>query len=331
MARRIPHAGLEFARSHTGFQGELGRAVAASSGYVMAGTMQAVARAIREAEGKVTGTAREFARLIEDGMLTPQERQRIHQDVGRTAQRAVVNSYAQSFGPSKQRSEPGYRADGASKYRRYAGGRLRAALGDPEFFRATPDDLQFINTRLLDKRAKQWARLNYGAGERGTGSRPAQQVFFGDMVVGAFGLNEGARPGFTIPRGYFVQGGGGSSFYVAGTGPSARFENKNKVKGRSASRYATVTSDQGLERRQLSQRRGRADDNLKWIRGGPTKGIKGRNFLDAGVAQIADRQDGLFPRYERAMGEAIKRGESSLKRMGRNQTIKSVPARPRLR
>lgn len=300
--------------------------------HLLSGVMEGVAAAIREAEREASKTARELARAIEDGMLTPAERQRIHQSVGEAAQQAVLASYRQSFRGGVQRSKPGYRAHSDSKWQRYAGGRLYAALADPGFFEATPEGLFFINTTLLNSRAKQWARLNFGAGTRGSGSLPPQQVSFGGLVIGAFGLNEGARPGFEIPTGYFLGEAGSAEFYLAGTGPRAR-KNELKVTGRRAKRYENVTSDSpgSAYRANVGHHRESAPSGARWVKRKKTGGIRSRNFLDRGVTRIADPQRGVFAQYERALDESIKRGETAIRRRGNNQTFKITPARPRHR
>lgn len=56
---------------------------------------------------------------------------------------------------------------------RFSGGLLRSALASPSQAQPTLDGIVFLNTTLLDQTAKQWARLNFGAGPR-AGMRTGQ-------------------------------------------------------------------------------------------------------------------------------------------------------------
>lgn len=179
-----------------------------------------------------------------ENILPPAERLRIHTEAGLIGQRSVLASYDSSRGRSG--GPRGYRA-GEGRWPRYSGGKLRAALASPEFFEATPDGIRFINTDLLNREAKQWARLNFGAAPAGQGSLPPMQVMMGDTNIGSIGLNEGARPGFMIPRGLWRDG----EFHPFG-------EQATTEMGREAS-----------------------DDIVRTKK--PTKGIENRNFLDRGL------------------------------------------------
>ena len=250
---------------------------------------QAWAEAISAATNVGSKQVMEIGRVLEQG-LRPDDLRRIHQEVGEAAQRAVVRSFdAKRNGQTR----------GASGYRprdRYSGGKLRGALNDPEFFMATSDGLSFINVGLLNDRAVQWARLNFGAGPRGRGSRRSFDVVMSNMVVASFGLNEPARPGFFIPKGYFWRDGApvrpqspasspGAAFYLAGTGPR---RGRNSVRGADAE---GATFNAMVDRQY-------------------TRGIEARNFLDAGIGVMARR----LPReYLGLINNMFSTGESNVR------------------
>lgn len=227
-----------------------------------------------------SNTARQViaaAEVFERG-VAPAERQRMNQALGDMGQRSVLASYDASVTRHKRAlgNDYPYRRGAHQPNRRYAGGRLRGALASESFFTATPDDLLFINETKLNDAAVQWARLNAGAGGRAGGSRGPTAVRWSNVVVGVLGVDIAPRPGFLLPRGYFFSRTEGSvvsasegrtgmdEFYPMGIGPFAgRTRVERKVKGGDS-------KGPGLARRR------------------PSKGIRGRHFLDAGVDRIAE-------------------------------------------
>lgn len=253
--------------------------------------VQAFINAANGATREVSKQLTEMAALFEKGIARA-DLIGIHRDVGKQAQSSVVRSYGQTVkrngGPSGYRSSEG-------KWQRYAGGRLGAALAAPGFYEATQEGLSFINIDLLNRTAAQWARLNFGAGSRGKSSAQLEfPIHFGTLVVAAIGLNEAARPAFSMPRGYFFDGQnsiapnsgrlGQDAFYVMGTGP------------RAAARRA-FTSAEASTGVIISPRK-------------TTRGIKARNFLDAGVFTIADQ---IPRRYKSLMDQLAQEGVSTVR------------------
>lgn len=264
--------------------------------------------------GVVTSsTSRQLVALAEvfGAGAAPAERQAMFEAVGRLAQRSVLASYDQTVtrrkGPAGlvpyQRVKP--------QNVRLAGGKLRAALKDPDFYTATPNGLDFINVDLLNKRARHWARLNAGAGRSGSGSKRQFEMRFSNIVFDAIGVDMDARPAFSMPRGFWfnraegalVRAGanpnGSDEFYPIGEGPArvANPEDAGSPRGRP-----------GLSRR-----------------GSPTRGIKARNFLDAGAARIAKE---LPPRLETLYANLYKQGVIASKRAAGPSTVVVGP-RPR--
>lgn len=231
-----------------------------------------VADMLAEAMADVTErTARQLsamAKVLAAG-VAPERVQHANEKVGVEAQKSVLRSYNQVVtARRKQPSLPAYRLQS-----RFAGGALRRALDGPEFFLATAQGLAFGNVKELNREARHWARLNYGAGSVGKGSRRQFQVKWSDLVVGVISLDKPARPAFKAPTGYFVHGA---------SGESQRF-------------------DEG--RRGMDQFRPRGSAMH------PTRGIVARNFLDAGLKTIADE----FPnRYQDLYRELFKAGLAPL-------------------
>jgi hypothetical protein len=90
-----------------------------------------------------------------------------------------------------------------------ASGALGRAIRDRRFWYATATEIKFINKDLLDKEARHWRRLNFGAGA-GAITPPGQfQLALGSQMIGAaIGLAPDPRPAFTLPRGFFLGSGG---------------------------------------------------------------------------------------------------------------------------
>jgi hypothetical protein len=201
----------------------------------------------------------------------------------------VLNSYAQVV--TRRKHVASYRMSDTGANQRFAGGKLRAALGSPHFYEATPTALRFINTSMLDETARHWARLNAGASGIGTGSRRRFDISWSNIVIGALGVDMTPSPAFTVPRGYWWNGDGPTSpgapgtsqFHPAGTGPRA-----------GASRTLTAKGEGGRRVKVRFQPRR------------VSRGIEARNFLDAGVARIAlDLGPGYDRLYRELYGERL--------------------------
>lgn len=249
-----------------------------------------IAQAVADAKRVTSRQMLDLARAIERG-IPASDRAALHQQLGEAGQDAVLRSYRATAG----RSQPGYRVSRDTKWRRYAGGALERALKDPAFFHADASGLDFINMGLLDERARQWARLNFGAGPQGRGSRSAQPVRLGTLVIATLGLGAPARPAFMMPAGYFLGPGGapvdpgagkvpGAAFYPFQTGP---FRRGTPGGGR---------SDGSSGRIPIVSRR--------------IVGFEGRQFLDAGVDRVARE---MGPAYQNLYTALFKRGDVTVR------------------
>lgn len=247
----------------------------------------AISQAADEATSRTSQRLLDFAEFLSGGD-SARYKLAAHETLGRMMHDSVLRSYR-----SHKRAAAVYSPPSPT---RVQPGALGKALADPtNIYRATADGLLFVNETGLARDALQWARLNYGAGQRGKGSIGPFSVRFSDLVVAEFGLDEPARPGFSIPRGYFwdgesivaAGGRGQHAFYPAGVGPL----------GKSA---------------KLSQRgRGRGDNagNLSISQRRPTQGIAGWNFLDKGIERLAENFGPVYERMYRTVFEAeVSRG-----------------------
>jgi hypothetical protein len=241
----------------------------ANAGFAVAAAIpQGLIRGVREANRVTSRQLEVIAKALSAQAIPQSTLKKVHQDIGEAAQRSML----QAYGHRRGRTGLQYRLPGSentARNKRYSGGKLRAALARREQVEATAGSLKFINTTILNKEARQWRRLNFGAGGR-AGTSPRQfQVEWAGLVVGAMGLEPDPRPAFALPAGFWVEPGGGGR-QRAGAPGSGEF-------------YPASMRPAG-------------------IRGAPQKrrmtaGIHAANFLDAGVRRIADE----FPKAYQAM------------------------------
>lgn len=155
--------------------------------------------------------AQDFALALEQTVRSSKNQlASLHHQVGTLMQEEVLAAYEQALHTRGRNLAP-YRLS-----TRDAGGRLAAALGSSEMFRATYDGIGFGNVRFLDSAARQWHRLNFGAAP-GAGARPRSfAVKWQGLAVGAVGYqDQGPSPAFLLPRGRFVEG----AFFPTGPTP----------------------------------------------------------------------------------------------------------------
>jgi hypothetical protein len=161
-----------------------------------------------------------FGQLLEQKVATVQTKLLdVHSEIARDAQEATVEAY-QTARASLGRNSPAYRP--AS---RYAGGRLEAALSASGFAVATGEGIMFGDVDLLDAAARQWARLNYGAGGDADGGGSRQfRVGLSNLETAAMGIDRPVRPPFMMPEGFWrtsnqsseAKASGGDEFYPTG-------------------------------------------------------------------------------------------------------------------
>lgn len=181
----------------------------------------------------------------------PEDLVSIHQKAAAKARSAVIRS----FGAQHATATGPYRVGQG----RISNGALRAAFDDPEFARATATGVAFVNQGEMDRKVVHWRRMNFGAlgsAIKGpTRTDDTHELRIDNRIVGRLRIDTPPRPAFRLPPGRFQKG----------TDPSSRVPH-------------------------LAERRGM---DLFYPGGGgrqinlPTRGIKPKNFIDAGVKVLA--------------------------------------------
>lgn len=211
---------------------------------------------------------------------------KINQQVAQQA----IDDMLQQYDRVRKRRPQGTARQPYRKNERFSGGLLRSALASPLQAQATVEGVTFLNTTLLDATAKQWARLNFGAGPRAgsgtTGARTGQggssyslvsrggnrfnasSAFLEDAVgssLPAFNttLPYGPKGAFWIPRGIFLEGNSTVAANRGRTGQDA-FLPLSSMSDAQRRKVAFVTSKRKL-----------------------TQGVQAWGFLEAGVQSLA--------------------------------------------
>lgn len=225
--------------------------------------------------------------------IPPDQLRRAYTEVGRAAQRSVVQAFTHR--KNRRSGVPPYRiTPNLAKNKRYAGGALLRALQAPDFFRATPRGLDFINAGRLDQEARHWRRLNFGAGAvAGDPPQKFQVVSGSGLVIAAMGLEPDPRPAFILPRGYWVD-------------VTTGLQNIEGAHGTSAF-YPVGEYPPGVQ--------GRGQPPIF------TRGIVATNFLDAGVRRIAHELPRAFEGV--AMRQLMNAGKRHHGTVGR-YTVRSI-------
>lgn len=223
---------------------------------------------------------RNIGRIFANRRVDTERKKRMHAEIGQRGQRAVLNSYAQAVTAHKK--VPSYRVGGGRKGR-YAGGALRRAIGQSNFYEATATGLNFINRNELDKEAAHWHRLNFGAGDKAGKGRRAQvfQVRWGGLVAATLGLEDGPSPAFGLPVGFWIGG--------EGAAPGSGIPRVTKFGGGSHQAFYPTGTTQRF----------------------PTDGIAARRFLDTGVREIARELPRAYEGYYREIYAEAKKDPTS--------------------
>jgi len=248
---------------------------------------RAFVTASREANARTSKQLVALGRWFENNARNGAATQDLHQRILEMGQRSTAASYNQTRkGPS------GYRQGS-----RFSGGKLRRAINSPNFIQATPGQMSFINATHLNNEARQWARLNFGAGERGRASPTARMypLQISNLVIDAIGLQQGPSPDFLIPVGYVNAQG---EFHLGYPPAGQRREDLRIVRRRAG--------EPGVGLRKQ------------------TRGIRATHFLDRGIERISRE---LWPNYQRFLADLIRDGEVSNVRAV-NTVISSSKGRP---
>lgn len=205
----------------------------------------------------------------------------IYEHVGRRAQQATIRAYKRSpyikLGHHYRFGDPG-------RYKRFSKNAMLNALSGPALYRVGPDGLTFINAPMMDRTARQWYRLNFGARPgHSRGASPQQTYFklFGERIGKGPNLNS-FRPSreFQMPAGIW------SEELRASTSRSIRPSESGKAFYPQFLRKEKGRLVRGPDNKPVNQTGKGADPNAALKRSRVTKGIAAARFLDAGVAAI---------------------------------------------
>lgn len=170
---------------------------------------------------------------------------------------------------------------------RYAGGKLRRAIASPFFYETSNRHISIINETLLNKEAKQWHRLNFGAEPRGAGSSGRATVHWSGMLAASFGFDEGPSPAFSIPPGWFVDPGSFATQQRGSRGSGLFYPISGK--------HPRIT---------------KTPQTI--VRTSPTRGIVAANFFDAGLRSLAENLPHVYERsYATIFNDATSRATAT--------------------
>lgn len=179
----------------------------------------------------------------------------IHRKSAQEAQAAILTAYR---GRSRRNPSESYRQNAPGVWKRDSGGAMERALASPEFFKATGTRLSFIDTAVMDRGARQWYRLNFGAGPAGSAT-PRANAFPMQILgreAGSLGLGGlGPSGAYAMPAGFWSPSGSGSQFTPIGY---------------------------------FKQSGGAKSASHKFMKGRMSLGFPGYGFLDAGIAVLAE-------------------------------------------
>jgi hypothetical protein len=268
-----------------------------------------VAAAIFTATSATAKTVSAFATGVRNGLsVLDREVEKVHAQVAETVRNAIVEAYENSL-----LGTPAYRTQAIhSNNIRYAGGILRSVLASKDFVSYDSRGLYIGNTEELDSRARQWRRLNYGAGgaaeEGGRAGIVALRWSNQQFLLEEPGA---ARPAFRIPGGRWI----GQAFY-----PVSELQARANLVSRAAGRSLGEMSARG----RAASRASGVSSVLQAPR--MTRGIRGTHWLAAGLMTAAEE---LPKGYTQAFTKLWKEGDAGMANL-MGQVGGSRPGQPRV-
>jgi hypothetical protein len=248
-----------------------------------------------------TRGAMNMARILGTGlqkeMQDKSELKKVHRDVAAMMRDSVKSSFERTV-----RSRAGQYRMGQN---RISGGRLKTAIMSRSLAIGTEEGIFFVDEQRLDKEAKHWRRLNFGAkGTAITGRTPSRfPLRFDDVTLYTVGFPDESRPSFTLPPGYFQSPEGGRVPFQRSRSGMDQFFPVTKKTHPSEGNKVSSTFQNSVVTKAFSG--GRAGGR----RGIPTRGIKPRNFMDAGLKRMVKE---LPPAYTRMVKGWLEDAEKSI-------------------
>ena len=123
-----------------------------------------------QTRAKLSMALKAFTRSMLESAKGREGLEEMHREVSSTLQRRVVEAYLGS-GIGKG---PSYRWNDKGKLRRYSNKQMLKALQSPALVDFDAKGIYFPNAEKMSGIAKQWYRLNFGAGPKGGKGRPKQ-------------------------------------------------------------------------------------------------------------------------------------------------------------
>lgn len=256
---------------------------------------EGIAAAARNGTVGATNGVKRWAEAVGQNLGNERDLLRVHQEVAEMMRANVRRSFSAQF-------------KGGNRYRqgqgRISGGILREAIFDNSLVAATPRGINFVDEGRLSRTAAHWARMNFGA--KGAGmpdrKRTMYPIRFDDANVGRIGFNVGSRPAFSMPPGmWFSQEG--KRVRPGEKGPADRFIPTRATAKRQTEPYLYTNRGETVGR-------ARKKTVSLGLHNKPTRGIRGREFLNPGVRTLAEQ---LPPRYMTLMEGWIKGAKKGMK------------------
>lgn len=229
-----------------------------------------------QVEGELGRRLKAYARSMQRSARTVSSIEAINRDVAKGAQRAVIEAYGAS---GIGRRKP-YRQNDIGKLRRYSGGAMERALSDPQFAITRGRTIYFGNVSMLDRKAKQWYRLNFGALPRGSKDPDVGKMKFPRSMGGRTSRRSASLNGFKPSPRFSVPNSGigiWSSTFLAGSQFGEIKAVANGTRGKGALYLGGVRV------------KGSANGRAPFFKAKPSMGIEGKRFIDAGARYINEQ------------------------------------------
>jgi hypothetical protein len=107
---------------------------------------------------------RTYARTMYSNIDQKKDLAKMHRDLANDAQIEVIKAYEARPGAGR----PSYRQNDTGRLKRYADGKMLSALKSKNLINTNEYGIGMFDQRFLDRKAKQWYRLNFGTAPRGS-------------------------------------------------------------------------------------------------------------------------------------------------------------------
>lgn len=180
----------------------------------------------------------------------------------------VRKEIGKAYRAGKKRGRRPYRMGDTGSLKRYSDGQMDKGIAASGFIQSSDRGI-FINMSILDSYAKQWARLNFGAGGKGSKERKEEKIqIFRQKLQDSPSLRQiGSRPGFRVPPTKRAVGVSSASAYAVTPGPRSIAQS-----AAGPYLYLFPYKSKGLPKRRFTSKQ--------------SKGIRGWRFIDHGVSYM---------------------------------------------